>query len=169
MASNPGRIPAGGKDKISVVVHTKNRGGSHLNKNFKVYTNDPKKPQLNLTVTGQVKAYVDYSPKYIRFSGKVGQELYRTIDVIPFKEFPFSIKKVTAKEGKHLRYELKPLTRKDGPQGYQLTVYNTMATAGNYQDIITIETDSKVKPKLKIPISGQIRKASPQAHKSSPK
>ncbi len=42
VASNPGQIPAGGKDKISVVVNTKNRGGGLLQKRFSVFTNDPK-------------------------------------------------------------------------------------------------------------------------------
>jgi len=151
------------------VVHTKNRGGTHLNKSFTVYTNDSKKKQFKLTVSGKVRAYVEYSPRYIRFTGKEGQTLSQTIEVLPFKEFPLHIKKVTAKEGKHLRFELKPLQRKDAPQGYQLTVFNTMVSAGSYRDTIILETDSKVKPKLQIPVAGRIRKAAPQAQKSNPK
>jgi hypothetical protein len=167
VASNPGRIPAGGKDKISVVVYTKNRGGSHLNKSFLVYTNDPKKSQINLTVTGQVKAYVNISAKYIRFIGPQGLEMAQTIQLIPYKDYPLTIKKVTATEGTHLRYELKPLHQKDGPQGYELIVTNTMATEGSYQDTITIETDLKQMPKIMIPVAGRIQKAPQKAGKSS--
>ena len=168
MASNPGHIPAGGKEKISVVVHTKNRGGSYLNKKFAVYTNDPKMAHINLTVAGKVQGYVDYSPKYIRFSGKTGQSLNQTIQIRPYTAFPFKIKKVTFKEGKYLRHELKPLPLKDGPKGYQVIVYNTMDTVGRYNDNIIIETDLKEKSELKIPVSGRIRDASPQAKKTTP-
>lgn len=168
MASNPGRIPAGGKDKISVVVHTNNRGGTYLNKRFAVHTNDPRMGQVNLKVVGQVKAYVNYSPKFIRFFGQVGQSLSQTIKLIPDKAHPFKIKKVIMREGKHLRYELKPLSLEKGPAGYLLTVYNTMETVGTYRDDITIETNSKVKPKLKIPVSGKIRNPNPRAKKSNP-
>lgn len=167
MASNPEQIPAGGKDKISVVVHTQNRGGQTLNKRFTVYTNDPKKERVVLRVIGKVKAYVDYSPKRISFSGTADQKLSQTVRVMPIEQFPFKIKKVKAKEGKHLRYELKPLPRKNGPDGYQLIVHNTMTSAGRYQDVITIETDSKVKPELKIRVYGRIGKPSPQAQKGS--
>lgn len=168
MASNPGRIPAGGKDKISVVVHTNNRGGTYLNKRFAVYTNDIKRSQIHLKVAGQVKAYIDYSPKYIRFYGNTGQSLKEVIKVVPDQAYPFKIKKVKMREGKHLRYELKPLSPNKGPGGYQLIVYNTLDTEGNYRDDITIETDSKMKPKLIIPVSGKIKNPKPQAKKSSP-
>ncbi len=107
------------------------------------------------------------SPRFIRLSGKQGQVLSQTIKIIPLKEFPFTIKKVKAHKGEHLRFELKPLHRKEDPQGYQLVVTNTMEAVGNYQDAIIIETDSKVKPEFKIPVYGRIDKASPQARKQS--
>ena len=167
MASNPGRIPAGGKDKISVVVHTQNRGDSNINKRFTVHTNDPIQSKTVLSVSGKIKGYVRIKPKYIRLLGKTGQELRQTVKVLPFKEFPFKVRSVTAREGKHLRYELKPLPRKKEPQGYLLIVYNTMEAAGSYQDRITIETDSKVKPKIEIPVYGRIQNALPQALKKN--
>ncbi len=107
------------------------------------------------------------SPKFIHLSGKQGQVLSQTIKIIPLKEFPFTITKVTAHKGQHLRFELKPLHQEKDPQGYQLVVTNTMSAVGNYQDAIIIETDSKVKPKFKIPVYGRIDKASPQVSKQS--
>ena len=47
--------------------------------------------------------------------------------------------------------------------GYLLTVINTMKTAGFYQDLIIVETNSAKKPVIRIPVSARIRK-SPQAN-----
>lgn len=158
MASNPGRIPAGGRDVISVVVHTRGRGAGSLKKKFTVFTNDPKKPRTTLIVGGKVKEYVRISPEFVSLAGDVGQPLRQTVKVMPYEAFPFKVKGVSARDGQYLRFELKPLQQKKGPQGYQLVVQNTRSVAGNYNDTITIQTDSKVKPELHIPVYGRIKK-----------
>lgn len=159
MASNPGHIPAGGKDKISVVVHTKNRGGRFIRKRFSVHTNDPTRPWVYLVVTGQVKGFVDISPTRIQFMGRAGDAMRQVIRITPIKDYPFTIKNIKAREGKYLAYELKPKGMDPTRNGYQLIVTNTMEKAGSYTDLITIETDIEKKPKLIIPVRGRIHKA----------
>jgi Protein of unknown function (DUF1573) len=53
MASS-GRLKPGGKGKISVAVNIKGRSGS-LTKTVHVYTNDPGKPVLDLSVRVDVR------------------------------------------------------------------------------------------------------------------
>lgn len=156
MASNPGRIPAGGKDKISVEVSTENRGGSSLSKSFKVYTNDPANPQVSLEVIGKVKGYLTVAPAFVRLSGPVGRPLSRTVQILPLEGHPFAIKEIKAREDRFLHYEIKPLKKSSGVNGYQLLVENTKKDAGNYRDTIMIKTDSKHKPVLYIPVYGRI-------------
>ncbi len=158
MASNPGRIPAGGRDKISVEVKTSHHGGSTLNKGFTVYTNDPKRPQVRLMVTGQVMGYIIMSPTYIRFMGHEGEPLTRTVSIKPSEGHGFHIKDVKAREGEHLSFDWKPVGADGAKNGYELLVRNTMQTAGTYQDLITITTDSSEKPILRIPVSARIQK-----------
>lgn len=156
MASNPGRIPAGGKDKISVEVNTKNRGGSSLSKSFNVYTNDPAKPQVRLKITGKVKGYLTIAPAYVRLSGPVGRPISRTVQIMPLEGHPFAIKEIKAQQDRFLRYKVKPLKKSSGENGYLLLVENTKKEAGSYHDTIVIKTDSKHKPLLRIPVYGRI-------------
>ncbi len=159
MASNPGRVPAGGREKIGVEVSTQNRGGNNLRRNFRVYTNDPSAPQVSLVVTGKVKSYIYLSSSYIRFMGKPGQDLRHTVTIKPMHGQTLKIQDVKAREGKHLAWDLKPKGDDAARYGYQLVVRNTMRQAGSYRDLITIKTDSPVRPTLRIPVSAHIRRA----------
>ncbi len=168
MASNPGQIPAGGKENISVTVSTKSRGGQKLHKGFTVYTNDPHAPQVRLEVTGQVKAFLSIDPHYVRLIGRKGQTLSQTVKITPLEGRWFTIKNVKAQEGRNLSYKLKPLGRNPGKSGYELVVENTRKEPGNYRDLITIQTDSKEMPSLTIPVYARIQKAPDQKeHKTN--
>ncbi len=159
MASNPGQIPAGGKGNISVTVSTKNHGGQTLRKGFTVSTNDPQKPEVRLHVTGKVTAYLAVSPRYVRFIGRGDQPLSQTVKITPLDGHPFTIKAVKAQQGQNLRFDLKPLGKDPAKSGYELVVENTMKAAGNYRDMITIQTDSKEKPSVTIPVYARIQNA----------
>lgn len=156
MASNPGRIPAGGKDVISIEVNTHDRGGTKLHKRFVVTTNDPTKQRIELQVTGTVLAFVSITPRYIRLIGSQDKKLSSTVSIIPQKEYPFKIKEFEAKEGTNVRVELKPAKNKEGMPGYELTVTNTKTEPGYYRDRIIIQTDLKEKPTITIPVNGRI-------------
>jgi hypothetical protein len=156
VASNPGHIAAGGSEKISVVVDTKNRGGSTLHKGFTVFTNDPDKPKVHLQVTGKVEGYITVAPGYIRLSGPVGQPIQRTVNLTPHKGYPFAITEVKARSNAFVRFQLKPKGKNAPKTGYRLLVENIKSEAGNYNDTIIIKTDSPHKPILRIPIYGRI-------------
>jgi lipopolysaccharide export LptBFGC system permease protein LptF len=168
VASNPGRISAGGRDNISVVVNTKNRGGSTLKKGFTVYTNDPANPSTRLKVTAKVKGYVSVAPKSVRLTGKVGQPLSQTIRIFPTDGREFTIKEVKAQQDQFLQYQVKPLASASGEKGYQLLVENTKTEPGSYRDTILIKTDIKQKPELRIRVYGRIRPL-PDPGKKTPK
>lgn len=133
-----------------------------MRKGFTVFTNDPAKSQVKLMVIGKVKGHISLSPAYIRFMGREGQPLSRTVTIKPLNGHTFNIQDVVTKEGKHLTYDLKPMGGDAAKHGYQLVVQNTMQTAGSYTDLITIKTDSEVKPTLRIPVSARIHKAPAQ-------
>ena len=143
MASNPGQIPAGGKDHISVAVSTKNRGGETLHKGFTVYTNDPGVPQMRLEVTGKVNGYLTVAPTFVRLIGRVDQSLTQKVTITPQAGYPFTIKSVKAQKGENLRTKLNPIGPDPSKTGYELLVENTLHKAGNYRDLITLTTSSK--------------------------
>jgi hypothetical protein len=156
VASNPGQIPAGGREMISVAVSTQNRGGQTLHKGFTVYTNDPKKPQVRLEVTGKVDAYLTVAPRYVRFIGKIDQPLQQSIKITPLAGHPVTIKEVRIQQPENLHFQLKPLGDPPSQAGYELIVENARQEAGNYQDLITILTDSKEKPSITIPVYARL-------------
>lgn len=96
------------------------------------------------------------TPKRIHLKGTVGKQLQKTIQIERLKAYPYIVKNVKAKDGKNLRFELKESDSGKGTDGYRLIVTNTMNTAGSYRDLITIETDSKVKPTIRIPVVARI-------------
>jgi hypothetical protein len=155
VASHPRQIPAGGKDKISIVVHTENRGGETMHKRFTVITNDPRNASVELIVSGKVNAYVMVTPPYVRLMGRQDEKLSVVVKILPQPEFPFTIKSVRA-QGQYLSHVLNPLGKHPEQEGYELVVTNTMREPGNYRDYIQIETDLKVKPTIRIPVSGRV-------------
>jgi hypothetical protein len=145
------------------VVNTKNRGGTTLRKRFNVKTNDPRSESFSLVVKGQIRAYIPMTPHRVRLRGKVGEQVQKTVHIERLKAHPFQVKAVKARDGKHLRFELK----KSDPDkdGYRLVVTNTMQKAGSYHDVITIETDSKAKPMLRIPVTARISATAKQGQR----
>ncbi len=55
----PGHIPPGGGEKIIIEVDTADCGGTYIKKHITVITDDPKGPELELTISGNVKKRVD--------------------------------------------------------------------------------------------------------------
>lgn len=156
MASNPGQIPAGGKDKISVVVGTANRGGQTVTKQFRVFTDDPANPMINLVVHGKIMAYVEVTPKRIMFRGQLGDNLTQEVRIVPQDGHLFKIKKVKANSGKFIKYDLKPLGKEPSKEGYLLTVSCTRKMKGSFGDLIIVHTDLKEKQVINIPVSGRL-------------
>ena len=155
MASNPGQIPAGGKDKISVVVHTRNKGGSSLTKRFRVTTNDPQAPQTLLMVTGKVDALVEISPKRVKIQGDVGENaLSEKVQIKPHKSHPFTIKEVTANRSMGaITWDLKPLGKEPPRKGYELTVSCDGQKEGRIYNVLLLKTDLKDKSVLRLPVT----------------
>lgn len=134
-----------------------------MRKRFVVKTNDPRSETFTLVVKGKIHAYIPLNPNRVRLRGRVGEQVQKTVHIGRLKAHPFRVKSIKAGHGKHLRFELKE--GNPGKEEYQLVVTNTMQKAGNYHDVIIIETDSKAKPMLRIPITAQILAAAKQQQK----
>jgi len=156
VASHPGQIPAGGRDKISVVVHTNGRGGQTLSKRFRVYTDDPKQPNVELVVTGRVEALMDIDPPRLSFIGKAGDTMRQEVRIKPNPKYPFTIKEAKAATDQNLRLDLKPMGKKAAQEGYLLTVTVIKTSPGSFSDYIQLYTDLKEKPTVGISVHGRL-------------
>jgi hypothetical protein len=137
-------------------VNTGGYGGKTLHKNVTVYTNDQQHPRLSLSIQGDVQAVAEVQPRYVNLRGFVGEEIKRTVRIVPEPKFRFRILEVKARRGDNIRFEL----TEDGSEadpGYTLTVENAKTDEGRYQDTLTLLTDSSIKPRIDISVFGYLR------------
>jgi hypothetical protein len=121
-----------------------------------VYTNDPERSQLSLTIQGDVEAVADVQPRYVNLRGFVGDEIKRTVRIVPQEKFRFRVLDVKARRGENIRFALREDSGVPGP-GYILTVENTKSSEGRYHDTLTLLTDSSIKPRIDISVYGYLR------------
>jgi hypothetical protein len=98
--------------------------------------------------------------------GFTGDSLKRKVTIIPLEKYPFKILNVRAKNGKDIRFQLQEEKNEKGLQ-YALTVENLRLQKGRYFDIITLETDSKIRPTLSVRVYGDIKPRSEEDKKKS--
>jgi hypothetical protein len=103
-----------------------------------------------------VEKFVTIRPSEVRLRGFTGEEIKRKVTIIPAPKYPFKIVNVRARDGKDISYQLSEEKSENGLR-YALMVENKRAQQGSYFDIITLETDSKIRPELQIRVYGQLR------------
>jgi hypothetical protein len=105
---------------------------------------------------GEVERFVTMRPSQVRLHGVAGQEIKSKVTIIPAPKYPFKILKVRARDGKDISYQLSEEKGVNGRQ-YALTVENKRLQEGRYFDVITLETDSQIRPELQIRVYGELR------------
>ena len=79
------------------------------------------------------------------------------VKITPIAVKALSIKKISAKNGKDIDFELEEI--KTGPDNYfLLTVRNKRQSPGNYFDLITIQTEQHPEKPIKVRVAGHILK-----------
>ena len=75
-----------------------------MKKKATVFSNDPRRPQLLLTVAGSVEPFADIHPERIILRGYKDQPIRRELVVTPRAAYPFTVTEVTAKYGDHIKF-----------------------------------------------------------------
>lgn len=107
-------------------------------------------------MTGVVEKFADIRPERVRLSGAAGQPLFVEVEIIPRKEYPFTIRKVQVRSGQFIKYEVEERSV-DGQNRYVIRVENTRDEQGRYVDTLFVHTDSSFRPNIPIHITGMIR------------
>jgi hypothetical protein len=141
---------------VTLKVSTYHKGGFTIRKHATLFTNDKKYPRLKLTISGRVDKFVTIRPKRVKLRGVAGEAIKRKVTITPEKKYPFKIVNVSAKYGKDIHYELSEEKSEKGPV-YALLIENKRLEKGRYFDMITLETDSHIQPKLSIRVYGDLR------------
>jgi hypothetical protein len=140
-------------------VDTSGYGGREVNKKVTVYTNDPRKPIISLRIKGSVETVARITPQNLKLYGTAGSSLVAKATIVPDKKYPFKILEAKAQNGKNIDYRLEEVREAD-QLAYVLTVENRREEKGRYFDIIYLKTDSKIMPKLRINVYGNLQEKS---------
>lgn len=102
-----------------------------------------------------MEKFVTIVPSSIILKGDAGQPIETSVRIIPEPKYPFKILDVQTLNQQNIRYTLEEIKPSEGT-GYKLTVKNLKKETGRYYDMISLKTDSKLKPLIKISVYGTI-------------
>lgn len=119
-------------------------------------TNDPAQPMFTLTVTGNVVKFAEINPAQVRLEGQAGKPLAAEVEILPNKDYPFSILRVNPQRGDVVRAELIKQCTPGENSRCIIRVENLSTTSGRYADTITVQTDNAVRPSFPILVVGII-------------
>ena len=107
-------------------------------------------------MTGVVEKFADIRPERIRLMGPAGTPLVAEVEIIPRKEYPFTVQNVKAKNGRFIKYEVKERCT-DGRNRCVIRVENTREEKGRYVDSIMVRTDSPLRREISLFVIGVIQ------------
>ena len=127
-----------------------------MKKTAEVHSDDKNHPVVRIEISGVVEKIVTIIPRAISLRGYVGDDIKKSVTIIPEKKYDFKITKVRARNGKHIIFMLEEI-KGTGRREYSLTVGNRFAREGRYSDLIILETDSEIRPEVKVKVYGNLR------------
>jgi hypothetical protein len=111
---------------------------------------------VRFTITGAVERFATVEPERVVLRGRPGEKLKASVKIFPEAGHPFSILQAKAKYGRFISISLEDL-RDSGKEGFLLTVVNLKKDPGRYFDVVSLETDSAIRPELQVNVSGFIK------------
>lgn len=139
-------------------MDTNGFGGSRLNKNAVVYTDDPAKPRQTLVVSGLVGEIATIIPKRVVLRGIAGKPIKGMVTIVPKEKYQFKITAAMARYGNKIQFKYEEIQNSD-PKGYLLTIENLLTHKGRYADTVILKTDSPIRPEITIQVFGDIADA----------
>jgi hypothetical protein len=141
-------VPPGGEGKAVLKVDLKGYQGK-VWKSATVISNDTRQPQFNLTLTGNVRPYIELRPgSSIQFSAARGAE-EKIVDLLAAEKDFRILRMENGLEGK-IRIQLETVVP---ARHYRLRVA-TLQQEGNYYGLVRFRTDHPQKPEITIKVSG---------------
>jgi hypothetical protein len=106
-------------------------------------------------MSGSVERFVTISPGYVRLFGKSGEPISAQVSIIQEKKYPFRILGPNENKKGNVFYRISEIET-PGQSGYLVTFENLKKSKGRYFDIVSLKTDSPLRPEIKITVHGYI-------------
>ena len=103
-----------------------------------------------------VDKFATIDPRHVSIQGYVGDTIKKKISIKPQEKYPFKILDARARRGKDIKLELQEVKGANGTE-YALLVENLKTDKGRYMDVITLKTDSPIRPQFTVRVYGYLR------------
>jgi hypothetical protein len=138
-------IAPGGQGEITLTIKPYSVL-KQFKKETKVMVNDPERPEVVLTLTGESQPIIEIQPSHIiRFRGSVAGEMAGKVRFISHLSGPWEISQVTTNIPDKIAVSLKA---EEPGRVYVLEVRNLSQEAGHYAGRIELSTTSAKRPRL---------------------
>ena len=118
-------------------------------------TSAAKQPNVSIEIAGNVEKFASITPNKLILRGNAGDPIIGTVTISPDPKYPFRVLETKAKNGTDIKAKIDEKQDNDVTT-YIITVENLKKEPGRYYDIITLKTDSPIKPELQLSVYGQI-------------
>ncbi len=146
-------ISPGGEGKITLEIRTKGYQGD-MQKTARVMSNDPKNPQLTITMKGKIWAPIQINPQHVHLRGTVGDKVEQIVRVQGEKKEPLIVKLASVSVPNKLTVELRETEK---GRGYEVKIRNKVEGEATYAGQVTLTTNYPEKPELVIRVSVNVR------------
>ncbi len=152
------QVAPGESGRIEVTINT--QGQTAIHKSVVVVTNDPKQPQISLSLTGVVIPEFGLSERFIYLgSTPPGKEIVKELLItIPPEK---SVKVLSAEStDQYVTARLEPVPGSAGKKTKLIVTQKSDTKPGYHFGMVVIKTSSTLTPELKIPVRGNVAAAS---------
>jgi hypothetical protein len=102
--------------------------------------------------------FCNHYPEQTDSARKRGRTIIRTVTVSPDSKYPFKVLETKSKNGTDIQARIEG-KQENNATLYIITVENLKKDPGRYYDVITLKTNSPIKPELQLSVYGQILQA----------
>lgn len=125
-----------------------------IRKSAMVYSNDPKHPNITLTMAAQVNRPISVEPQGVMMEGFLGEEIVKVVTIKAHEDQYLTLEPVKLSLPKKVAYELKPIEQ---GRVYQVVLRNISQKKDKYSGFMTLKTNYPQKPEITIRFLGYIR------------
>lgn len=149
-------ILPGGSGEIHATFVTKRYEGKQ-EETITVYSNDPVKPEIVLTILGIIKTEVAVIPQGINFGNvKKGETAIGRVQLLQLSQNTLILNKIEFNE-EYLNVETSRF-REENSRGINIDItLNPEAPLGEFSEVITLHTNLEKRPRIDVPVYGVIQ------------
>jgi hypothetical protein len=125
-----------------------------MHKTARVMSNDPKNPQMTISMKGKIWAPIQVNPRHVHLRGAVGDKLEQVVRVQGEKDEPLIVKLASVSVPDKLAVELRETEK---GRGYEVKIQNKIKGEATYAGQVKLATSYAEKPELVIRVSVNIR------------